>query len=208
MILPGNLPLSVIRGITFDAVDLQFSDGNVVVSGTLSPNVTGVFVPNGKYNGSQLYILAGSPSTFLYVNPTANKYVIARLLTNGALTDYWSKDDTNVDDPSGTYTAHGANTGAATAADNPRNLTGMTPEAVVRRNVQSDVLLDLNPSVLGDPVNGRIRIPAISAADTRDFDFPGTSRWDLVLAANTGERSGPYVQGPFTVTDNQTQMAG
>jgi len=208
MILPGNLPLSVIRGITFDAVDLQFSDGNVVVSGTLSPDVTGVFVPSGKYNGSQLYILAGTPSVFLYVNPTATRYIIASTLTDGGLVDFWVKNDSNVDDPSGAYTAAGANTGTPTAEDNPRDLTGMTPEAVVRRNVQSEVLLDLNPSVLGDPLNGRIRIPAISAADTRDFDFPGTSRWDLVLAANTGERSGPYVQGPFTVTDNQTQMAG
>src|SRR6185369_10627438 len=101
MILPGNLPLSVIRGITFDAVDLQFSDGNVVVSGTLSPDVTGVFVPSGKYNGSQLFILAGTPSTFLYVNPTATRYIIARILTDGGLTDYWVKNDANVDDPTG-----------------------------------------------------------------------------------------------------------
>jgi len=208
MILTGNLPLSVIRGITFDAVELQFSDGNVVVTGTLSPDVTGTFVPCGKYNGSQLFVLAGTPSTFLYVNPTATRYIIAQALTDGGLTDYWVKNDANVDDPTGAYTAHGAYTGVPTADDNPRDLTGLTPKAVVRRNSESDVLLDLNPSVNGDPLNGRITIPAISSADTRDLDFTGTSRWDLVLEANTGERQGPFIQGPFTVNDNITQKAG
>ena len=205
MILPGTLPLSVIRGITFDGAVLRCADENVSVTGTLSPNVVGTFVLSGQFSGYDLYILTGSPATFLYYNSNAASYVIARLLTTGALTDYWSPAAPLLF-PSGTYVAHGANTGTSTADDSTVDLTGFTPKAEVKRTYDSDVILDLNPSVT-DAANGVITIPVISSGDTQDFDFVGSFNWDLVLVAGSGARSGPYIKGPFLVTDNTTQPA-
>src|SRR6266478_373390 len=174
MILPGTLPLSIIRGIAFDGVVLRCSDGKVTVSGTLSPNAA------------------------------AASFVIARLLTTAALTDYWSPTVPLTDEPTGTYLPHGANTGTATATDHPTDLTGLTPKAEVKRTSNSDVTLDLNPSIT-DLATAEVTIPGISTNDTRDMDFVGTFRWDLVFESGAGERFGPYVKGPFTVSDNITQ---
>ena len=205
MILPGTLPLSVIRGIAFDGAILRCADDNVSVTGTLSPNVVGTFVLSGQFSGYDLYILTGAPATFLYYNTTATSYVIARLLTTGALTDYWVPA-APITFPSGTYEAQGANSGTATADDNTVNLTGFTAKAEVKRVSNAEVVLDLNPSVT-NASTGEITIPGISWSDTQDFDFVGTFNWDLVLVDNAGVRSGPYIKGPFNVSDNTTQPA-
>jgi len=202
---PGPLPLSVIRGITFPTVILRCVDNGVEVTGTLNPDVTGTFQPSGQFAGYDLFILPGAPATFLYFNPVAASYVISRLLTTAALTDYWSPASP-LTEPTGTYTSHGSNTGTATADDHPVDLTGITPEAVVRRTTDSDVVLDLNPSVT-DATNGEITIPSMTTSTTKDFDFLGTFGWDLVLVNGGGDRFGPYIDGPFVVTDNITQEA-
>jgi len=202
---PGPYPLSITRGIKFGPVILRCVDNGVTVTGTLNPNVTGVFQPSGQFAGYDLFILPGAPSTFLYFNAVAASYVIARLLTTAALTDYWSPA-APLTEPTGTYVNHGANTGTATADDHPVDLTDITPEAVVRRTTDSDVVLDLNPSVT-NAATGEITIPAISSDDTRDMDFVGTLGWDLVLVNGSGDRFGPYVAGPFVVKDNITQEA-
>lgn len=203
MVEPGNLPLSVIRGIEFDSVVLQCKDENVVVTGTLSPNVAGTFVSSGFFASYQLYILAGSPSTFLYFNAAAASYVIARILTTGALTDYWVPA-APITDPNGTYTPQGANTGTATATDNSVDLTGYDVEAKVRRTVNAtDIFIDLNPSITNFAI-GEITIPLMTTTVTAALDFTGTFMWDLVLTTG-GNRFGPYVKGVFTVSDNVTQ---
>ncbi len=204
MILPGTLPLSIIRGIEFDARVLRAVDDSAAVTGTLSPDVTGTFLLSGTFDGYDLYVLEGAPSTFLYYNANATSYVIARLLTTAALTDYWKPASSLVDDPSGTYVAHGANSGTATVDTNPVDLTGYTVESNVKRTDGSDVALDLNPSITNASI-GEITIPSISSDDTRDMDFVGAFRWDLVLIDGGGERHGPYVIGPFFVSDNITQ---
>ncbi len=201
---PGPLPLSVIRGIAFNTVILRCVDNAVTVTGTLNPSSTGVYMPSGQYNGYDLFILPGSPATFLYFSTVASSYVIARTLTSGALTDYWSPA-APLTEPTGTYAPHGANTGTATADDHPVDLTGLTSEAQVRRTSASDSVLDLNPSVT-DAVNGQVTIPAISTVDTQDFDFVGTFDWELVFKNGSGDRFGPYVKGPFVVSDNITQV--
>jgi hypothetical protein len=150
-----------------------------------------------------LFILPGSPSTFLYFNAVSASYVIARLLTTAALTDYWSPA-APLTEPTGTYVAHGANTGTATADDHPVDLTGITPEAVVRRTDESDVVLDLNPSVT-NATTGQITIPAMTTVTTKNIDSVGTFGWDLVLVNGSGDRFGPYIAGPFVVNDNITQ---
>lgn len=202
MVSPGTLPLSIIRGTYFPGRILQAKDESVSVTGTLVPDATGTFIPSGNFSGYPLFILAGSPSTFLYYNPSEASYVIAVLLTEGALSNYWSPAAPLLE-PTGTYLPHGANSGTATATDHPVDLTGYTVEAVVRRNSSADITLDLNPSIT-DAVNGEITIPPIGSSDTEDFDFVGTFRWDLMLIAG-GNRFGPYVKGPFVVSDNITQ---
>lgn len=202
MVNPGTLPLSIIRGTYFPGRILQAKDESVVVTGTLSPDVTGTFIPSGNYNGYPLFILPGAPATFLYYSPPAMSYIIARTLSDSGLTDFWVPSSP-LTEPTGTYLGQGAFTGTATATDHPVDLTGYTVEAVVRRNSTAKVTLDLNPSIT-NAVNGEITIPPIPSSDTEDFDFVGTFRWDLMLIAG-GNRYGPYVKGPFVVTDNITQ---
>ncbi len=203
---PGPLPLSIIRGIAFPTIILRCVDNGVTVTGTLVPDVTGVFQPCGQFAGYDLFILTGAPSTFLYFNAVAGCYVIARLLTTAALTDYWAQaNPSSPPEPTGSYAANGANSGTATADDHPIDLTGITPYAEVRRTPESDVTLDLNPSVT-DAATGEITIPPISTADTQDYDFTGTFNWDLVLVNGSGDRFGPYIKGPFVVADNITQL--
>ncbi len=197
---PGNLPLEIIRDSEFDSFVLQLRNDTVTVTGSLSPDVTGDFVPSGTYNSSQLFILAGSPSTFMYVNPVAGCYVIARTLTDAALTDYWSQDTPDVDEPSGVYSANGAVTGVATANDNPVDLTGYGVEAQVRRTSKStNIVLDLAPFI-SDPTVGEITIPSLTSTQTKALTLTGDFRWDLMLT-NTGNRFGPYVVGKFTISD-------
>ncbi len=201
---PGPFPLSVIRGIAFPTTVLQCVDNGVTVTGTLSPNVTGVYLPCGQYNGYDLFILPGTPATFLFFSTPATSYIIARTLTSGGLSDLWVPSSP-LTEPSGEYIGVGAFSGTATADDHPVDLTGITPFAEVRRTSASDVILDLNPSVT-NAETGEITIPAISSEDTEAFDFVGTFNWDLVLVNGDGDRFGPYVRGPFVVADNITQL--
>ena len=204
MIAPGVLPLSLTRGTDFGSIVLQFSNNNVVVTGTLNPNVAGTFTNSGLYAGFPLFILEGSPATFCYYNTAATSYVIARLLTDAALTDYWVPA-APITVPTGTYVAHGANTGTAAATNSVIDLTGYAAEARVRRTVNSsDILIDLNPSVT-NPTGGQVTIPAITAVNTNKLGFTGQFMWDLVLT-NGGDRFGPYLTGPFVVADNITQF--
>lgn len=201
---PGNLPLTLIRGTEFESVVLQCRDESVVVTGSLSPDVTGTYTPHGTFGSYDLYILEQNPSTFLYFNVAASSYVIARLLTQAALTDYWTPA-APITEPTGTYVAHGANTGTATATDNPVNLATYTPEAQVRRSARGGLILNLQPTVT-NAGTGEITIPVIPTDDTELITSYGIFYWDLVLMVTaTGERLGPFVQGTFTISDNITQ---
>ena len=200
---PGPLPLSITRGIAFSSVILRCVDNGVTVTGTLSPDVTGTYQPCGQYNGYDLFILPGTPATFLFFSVPATSYVIARTLTSGGLSDLWVPSSP-LTEPTGDYIGAGAFTGTATADDHPVDLTGITPEAMVRRTTDSDVVIDLNPSVT-NAATGEITIPAMTTTTTKNMDFVGTFGWDLVLVNGNGDRFGPYISGPFVVKDNITQ---
>jgi len=201
MVNPGTLALSIIRGIEFPALVLQCKDENVQVS--VDGGANSLYMLCGWFSGYELFILSGAPSWFVYFNPVAATYVIAQTLTTGALTNYYLS--VGLTEPTGSYTGQGTLAGhTAVATDHPVDLTGYTAGAVVRRNSLADVALDLNPSIT-NATNGEITIPAITSAATRDLDFTGTFRWDLVLLNGALERFGPYVTGPFTVSDNITQ---
>ena len=202
---PGPLPLSITRGIAFSSVILRCVDNGVTVTGTLNPDVTGTYMPSGQYNGYDMFILPGTPATFLFYSIPAANYIIARTLTSGGLTSLWVPA-TPLTEPTGEYLPYGTFTGTATADDHPVDLTGITPEAVVRRTDESDVVIDLNPSVT-NAATGEITIPAMTTTTTKNMDFVGTFGWDLVLVNGGGERFGPYLSGPFVVKDNITQEA-
>lgn len=203
-IQPGTLNLSIERGIEFESVILQCRDENVDVSGTLSPNVVGDFSPHGTFGDYDLFILEGSPSTFLYFNTTANSFVVARLLTQGALTDYW-RPAVALTEPTGTYAPQGAYTGTLVADDNPVNLTGYTPEAQVRRTERGGMIVDLEPTVT-NAATGEITIPSKTTEETTAITSYGKFYWDLVLKVTaTEERVGPFVQGTFIISDTITQ---
>lgn len=203
MLSPGNLPLSIVRGIEFPGAILQCRDYGLAVTGTLAPNVVGTYPVVGTYAAFPLFILGGSPATFCYYNTAAASYVIARTLTDAALTDYWSPA-VPITEATGTYLPHGANTGTATATDHPVDLTGFTAEAKVRRTVNAtDVLIDLAPTIT-NAATGEITIPTISTATTKALQFTGNFMWDLVLVSG-GQRFGPFVQGKFVISDNVTQ---
>ncbi len=200
---PGPLPLSVIRGIAFNTVILRCVDNAVSVSVDGGADV--VYMPSGQFSGYDLFILTGNPSAFLYYNPLATSYLIAPILATGGLTNYFIPSSP-LTEPTGTYIGVGTFSGhTAVATDHPVDLTGLTSEAQVRRTSASDPVLDLNPSIT-DAVNGQVTIPAISTVDTQDFDFVGTFDWELVFKNGSGDRFGPYVKGPFVVSDNITQV--
>ncbi len=199
---PGIYNLTLNRGTAFDSVVLKLTDQNVTVSGSLSPDVTGTFVACGTFDTYDLFILSGSPSTFLYYNSAASSYVIARLLTAAALTDYW-KPASPITIPTGTYAAHGANTGTATVTNHPVDLTAYTPQVQVRRQPLGGLVLTLNASVT-DAAGGEITIAALTDDETRAITSHGNFYWDLVLATLVN-RFGPYVKGSFTISDNITQ---
>lgn len=204
MVTPGILPLAIIRGIKFPSRVLLCRDESVVVTGTLNPDVTGTYVPSGTFSGYPLFILAGAPSTFLYFNAADASYVIARILTTGALTDYWLPSSPLIE-PTGDYVGQGSNTGTASATDHPVDLTGYDVAATVRRSEKAEVYIDLNPSIT-NAATGEITIPAISSGTTEALEFIGDFMWDLVLTQNAGvDRFGPYIKGPFVVSDNITQ---
>lgn len=178
----------------------------MLVTGTLSPDATGVYKRYGgnTFHGYPLFIKDDAPAFFIFYSVNDSSYVISRTLTSAALTDYWVPT-VPITEPTGTYEPQGAVTGTATGTDNPVDLTGYTPKAEVRRTSSSNVVLDLNPSVT-DGVNGEVTIPAISSSDTQDFDFVGAFNWDFVLVSSLGERLGPFIKGPFFVADNITQF--
>jgi hypothetical protein len=204
MIAAGTLPITIIRGIDFDGIILQCRDDSVAVSGTLSPAVSGTYIPSGTFGNYQLYILSGAPATFLYFNLSVGSYIIARTLTTGGISNYWTPA-APITTPSGTYLPQGTNTGTATVTDHPVDLTGYGVQAVVRRTDKAELYMDLMPSIT-DAVNGEITIPPISNYDTNDLPYPGTFKWDLILTIGI-ERFGPFIKGPVTVLDNITQIS-
>lgn len=90
-----------------------------VVSGTLSPNITGTYYQAGEINSKPLYIKANATSIYalLYV-PAGTEWILADIQDSGfpstvATNDAWIKSgDTTT--PDGTYTPGGTVTGTAT----------------------------------------------------------------------------------------------
>lgn len=91
----------------------SYQQTNVTVTGTLSPNVAGTFTLTGVYNGLPFYTKTVSSVVYFLSYSGTQWTITAGGFTTG--TDYWSLTTASTN-PSGAYTAHGANTGVLTAA--------------------------------------------------------------------------------------------
>ncbi len=81
-----------------------------VVTGTLSPNLTGTYSYVGMLNGYPLFYVDG-PDYWIY--HTGSNWIVAAVITSAV--DYFALASTSLS-PAGTYTAAGAATGTATVA--------------------------------------------------------------------------------------------
>lgn len=86
----------------------------------------------------------------------------------------------------------------------PINLTDYTAYAHVRERYNTDIVLDLSPTV-STPLSGEV---SISVADTITDAISanaGAYTYDLMLVNGSGEKLGPYLQGEVTIFESITQ---
>lgn len=86
-----------------------------------TPDVAGVFQQIGLYNNWPLFVLAGSPAYFLYLNIEAATYVVATGVSDSTPTDYFVNGTAGTTIP-GTFTGVGAFSGSFTLT---QSLVGM-----------------------------------------------------------------------------------
>jgi hypothetical protein len=86
---------------------------------------------------------------------------------------------------------------AKDAANQPVDLTGWKVFAEVRKKPGAVLYLDLQP-VFSNITIGEITIPKMADEQTYDL-VAGNYDWDLILEDPTGDRRGPYIQGPFPI---------
>jgi hypothetical protein len=84
----------------------------------------------------------------------------------------------------------------------PVDLTGWTPEAMVRRSPVRSLAFSMSPT-LTDAVNGEVSME-LTAAFTNTL-AAGAYTWDLVLITPGGLRYGPYAAGAVTVNTLNSQ---
>jgi len=87
------------------------TDKIYTVSGTLVPDVTGTYNPDGFYNNRESLVLAAG-GWFIWWDGTANWKISTVKGTEG--TDFWTRTDPSIE---GAYTAGGTATGEATVAE-------------------------------------------------------------------------------------------
>lgn len=101
-------------GALSDAVIEGQVNETLTVSGTLSPAAGGTYTPHGTFGGLPFWVVEGATTYFLYYNAAATTYVLASILTTGALTNYWTSASALT--PIGSLTAVGTNTGTVIVA--------------------------------------------------------------------------------------------
>ncbi len=88
------------------------------------------------------------------------------------------------------------------SADDPVPITGWTFAAHVRRTVDGELVLDLEPAI-ADAAQGLVRI-FHDATVTEDLT-PGKYVWDFIAIDPDGNRTGPYLAGEFVVKEPVTK---
>lgn len=95
--------------------------------------------------------------------------------------------------------------GFVVADDATYDLTGCTAYAEIRKSEKGKVIYDLAPTIAEDGSDGRITIPPIDYADTRDLPA-GEYYWDLILEFADGTRmESPLLAGTVTISIPITQ---
>lgn len=82
-------------------------------------------------------------------------------------------------------------------------LTGCTVYAWVKDEPGGNFVLDLQPVII-DSLNGIIELPEILDGDTINLDELD-GQWDIIVQKPTGERTGPYITGTFTISSICTE---
>lgn len=111
----SNAFLSI--GITGGLLSNAFSQANTVgvsVSGTLSPNVVGVFSYVGTYSGNPLYHKVAGGSDYFIASNGSSWAISTDFVNRGS--NYFLLTTTSTN-PNGTYTAAGTNTGTPVVAN-------------------------------------------------------------------------------------------
>lgn len=111
----ATVTISGVSGASLDnAVITSNGDTSILVTGTLSPDLTGTYLRQGDFSGYPLFVKVGAPAAFLYYNTTLTTYVLCATLTTASLTNaYIPSSDITI--PTGTFVGGGTHSGTATA---------------------------------------------------------------------------------------------
>lgn len=181
-VLGANISDAVIAG--------QVSE-TLQVSGTLSPDVTGIYTLQGTFSGLPFWLSENTTTNFIYFNPGIGFYVLGSTLSTASFSDYWSNGSAT--SFLGSFTANGELTGTATIAYASRsNWSGIREIVAVQRSTSDGYRIPLDFSRADIPIE-RDR----TAAELTDFyDFrdryPSDSdrlnqRWNTGLIQRGGK---------------------
>lgn len=129
----------VTGGRLADAVIEGTNSDQVTVTGTLTPDATGVYTVQGSFAGYPLYILDAATPYFLYYNATYSSYIISNVFSAGAVSARWVPSPVLLV-PSGTYVAGGTSTGNATATRSFASVFSGIKSVVAVQGIRSDGL--------------------------------------------------------------------
>ena len=87
-------------------------------------------------------------------------------------------------------------------ANGPFDLTGYTPQAQVRAEPGSDVILDLEPTVI-DATGGYVALAEFLDEETMLY-VAGVYQWDFLLTDVNNNVFGRFLMGQFYIVDKIT----
>lgn len=113
-----------IEAYVFDSEwDSINSSTTITVTGTLNPDLTGIYSRSGTLNALPFFVkttVDGEPLSFIFADSEGDSWDIAQAVIPGP-TNFFGRNDLTVDGPEGVYTANGTYTGTATVVNNTAN---------------------------------------------------------------------------------------
>lgn len=120
-----------------DAVIDNEDATTVIVTGTLSPDLTGTYTRQGQFSGFDLFILSGSTPAFLYFNATAASYILSTTLSTSSVANAFKPSPAQAT-PIGTFPHAGTYTGTATAVGGDSSRFAKVKEIVAVSRMRPD----------------------------------------------------------------------